>query len=93
MRTPRTYLFSSVPTQYIHQFTRSMIRPVILPLMPPGHQEPSLLSGEATSNYTLVSPERSQFLLRDYIRLRLAFNFQFEKVGDDHHHHRRRSRR
>lgn len=70
-----------------------MIRPVILPLMPPEQWEPPTLSGETTSNYTLVSPERSHFLLRDYIRLRLAFNFQFEKVGEDPHRHRRRSRR
>ena len=70
-----------------------MIRPVILPLMLPCHLQLASQSGETTSNYTLVCPERSEFLLRDYIRLRLAFNFQFEEVSDCSCCYRRRSRR
>lgn len=70
-----------------------MIRPVILPLMLPGHLKLDSQSGETTSNYTLVCPERSEFLLRDYIRLRLAFNFQFEEVSLWLAGHFRRSRR
>ena len=62
------------------QLLRSLIRPVILPLMLPCHLQLTSQNVESTSTYSVVCTHQMNHLLRDFIRLRLAFNFQFEKV-------------
>ena len=48
--------------------------------MLPCHLQLTSQNVESTSTYSVVCTHEMNHLLRDFIRLRLAFNFQFEKV-------------
>ena len=59
---------------------RSLVRPLILPLVKPERKQSNNIAGEGNFNYSIVCSQASDYLLRDFIRLRLANNFQFEQV-------------
>ena len=73
-------------------FTRSLIRPAILPLLLPGQIHIKSVGDENKYTYSLVNARPHNQLLIDFIRLRLAFNYQFEGVREKSGVDSRRSR-